>query len=178
MLDANILIRGCLGVRVRALIADSAREVDFFVAEANASEASGYINELAARRGLDPQICQEAFLSLMEVVQIVDSTWIKTARDEALKRIRDPADWPALALPLPAMAHGAGVVVGLPVLVTVIDEQKGISGLHRSKDGRDQCVPVAFHCGAARPSSAWPWKGGTGFVFSTCSWPSIVYADG
>ena len=100
VLDANILIRGCLGVRVRALIADSAREVDFFVAEANASEASGYISELAARRGLDPQICQEAFLSLMEVVQIVDSTWIETARDEALKRIRDPADWPALALAL------------------------------------------------------------------------------
>jgi predicted nucleic acid-binding protein len=100
VLDANILIRGCLGVRVRALIADSAREVDFFVAEANASEASGYLSELAARRGLDPQICQEAFLSLMEVVQIVDSTWIETARDEALKRIRDPADWPALALAL------------------------------------------------------------------------------
>jgi predicted nucleic acid-binding protein len=100
VLDANILIRGCLGVRVRALIADSAGEVDFFVAEANASEASGYLSDLAARRGLDPQICQEAFLSLMEVVQIVDSTWIETARDEALKRIRDPADWPALALAL------------------------------------------------------------------------------
>jgi predicted nucleic acid-binding protein len=100
VLDANILIRGCLGVRVRALIADSARDVDFFVAEANASEASGYLSELAARRGLDLQICQEAFLSLMEVVQIVDSTWIETARDEALKRIRDPADWPALALAL------------------------------------------------------------------------------
>jgi predicted nucleic acid-binding protein len=100
VLDANILIRGCLGVRVRALIADSAREVDFFVAEANASEASGYLSELAARRGLDPQICQEAFLSLMEVVQIVDSTWIETAREEALNRIRDPADWPALALAL------------------------------------------------------------------------------
>lgn len=100
VLDANILIRGCLGVRVRALIADSAREVDFFVAEANAAEASGYISELAVRRGLDPQICQEAFLSLMEVVQVVDSSWIETARDEALKRIRDPADWPALALAL------------------------------------------------------------------------------
>lgn len=100
VLDANILIRGCLGVRVRALIAESAREVDFFVAEANASEASDYLSELAARRGLDLQICQEAFLSLMKVVQIVDTTWIETARDEALKRIRDPAGWPALALAL------------------------------------------------------------------------------
>ena len=65
VLDANILIRACLGVRVRALIADFALEVDFYVAEANAAEAAGYIGELATRRGLDPQICQEAFLSLM-----------------------------------------------------------------------------------------------------------------
>jgi predicted nucleic acid-binding protein len=97
VLDANILIRACLGVRVRALIADFANEVDFYVAEANAAEAAGYIGELATRRGLDPQICQEAFLSLMEVVQVVDTPLIEGAKDEALMRIRDPADWPALA---------------------------------------------------------------------------------
>lgn len=61
VLDANLLIRACLGVRVRALIAHFANEVDFYVAEANAAEAAGYIGELASRRGLDPQICQEAF---------------------------------------------------------------------------------------------------------------------
>jgi predicted nucleic acid-binding protein len=98
VMDANILIRACLGVRARALIADFASEVDFYVAEANAAEASGYIGELASHRGLDPQICQEALLSLMEVVQMVDTPLIEAAKDEALKRIRDPADWPALAL--------------------------------------------------------------------------------
>jgi hypothetical protein len=50
---------------VRALIAAFASEVDVFAAEANGSEASGSINEMAARRGLDQQICQEAFLSLI-----------------------------------------------------------------------------------------------------------------
>ena len=100
VLDANILIRACLGIRVRQLIADYASKVDFFVAEANAAEASGYIEILAARRGLDQAIGQESFLSLMEVVQMVDTTLIETARDEALERLRDPADWPALALAL------------------------------------------------------------------------------
>jgi predicted nucleic acid-binding protein len=100
VLDANILIRACLGVRVRALIADFANEVDFYVAEANAAEAAGYIGELATRRGLDPHICQEALLSLMEVVQVIDTPLIEGTKDEALKRIRDPADWPALALAL------------------------------------------------------------------------------
>jgi hypothetical protein len=39
MLDANILIRACLDIRVRDLIAAYASEVDFFVAEANGAEA-------------------------------------------------------------------------------------------------------------------------------------------
>jgi hypothetical protein len=58
--------------------------VDFFVAEANAPEDSGCISAMTARRGLDPQICQEAGLSLIEVVQIVDSTWIETARASSM----------------------------------------------------------------------------------------------
>lgn len=100
VLDANILIRGCLGLRVRSLIAAYAGQVDFFVAEPNVTEASGYIAELASKRGLNQQICQDAFLSLMAVVQQVASHLIEPARQEALERIRDPADWPALALAL------------------------------------------------------------------------------
>lgn len=100
VLDANILIRACLGVRVRALIADFANDVAFYVAEANAAEAADYISELATRRSLNPRLCEEAFLSLMGVVQVVDTPLIEGTKDEALKRIRDPADWPALALAL------------------------------------------------------------------------------
>ena len=59
VLDANILIRACLGVRVRALIADFANEVDFYVAEANTAEAAGYIGELATRRGLSQPIQED-----------------------------------------------------------------------------------------------------------------------
>ena len=98
VLDANILIRACLGVRVRDLIANYLGEVDFLVAEANAAEASGYLDQLAARRGLDPRICRDAFLTLMEVVQVIDSALIESAREEASQRLCDPADWPALAL--------------------------------------------------------------------------------
>jgi hypothetical protein len=53
VLDANILIRGCLGVRVRTLIADYADQVDFFVAEANVAEAAHYIADLARNKNLD-----------------------------------------------------------------------------------------------------------------------------
>ena len=100
VLDANILIRGCLGVRVRTLIAEYADRVDFFVAEANVAEAAGYIADLARDKNLDEAVCTEALLSLMRVVQIIEETVLESAREEALARIRDADDWPALALGL------------------------------------------------------------------------------
>jgi len=100
VLDANILIRGCLGVRVRTLIADYADQVDFFVAEANVAEAAEYIADLARDKNLDEAVCTEALLSLMRVVQIIEDTVLESAREEALARIRDADDWPALALGL------------------------------------------------------------------------------
>jgi len=36
----------------------------------------------------------------MGVVQVIDTPLIEGAKDEALTRIRDPADWPPLALAL------------------------------------------------------------------------------
>ena len=79
VLDANILIRGCLGVRVRNLIADYADRVDFFVAEANVAEAAGYIADLAREKNLDEVLCAEALLSLMRVVQLVEDTALDLA---------------------------------------------------------------------------------------------------
>jgi predicted nucleic acid-binding protein len=100
VIDANILIRGCLGVRVRPLIADYADRVDFFVAEANVAEAADYIADLAREKNLDEAVCTEALLSLMRVVQMVEDNVLESAREEALARIRDADDWPALALGL------------------------------------------------------------------------------
>ena len=100
VIDANTLIRGCLGVRVRTLIADYADRVDFFVAEANVAEAADYIADLARARNLDEGVCTEALLSLMRVVQMVEDSVLESAREEALARIRDADDWPALALGL------------------------------------------------------------------------------
>jgi hypothetical protein len=51
----------------------------------------------------------------MEVVQVVDTTLIGISKYEALERIRDPTDWPALALALqPARA---GAVICLAAMI-------------------------------------------------------------
>jgi predicted nucleic acid-binding protein len=100
VIDANILIRGCLGLRARTLIAEYADQVDLFVAEANVAEAAAYIADLAKEKNLDQDVCTEALLSLMRVVQMVEDSILESAREEALARIRDADDWPALALGL------------------------------------------------------------------------------
>lgn len=100
VLDANILIRGCLGLRVRALIAHYADQVDFFVAEANVAEAAAYMTDLGRKRGLSAEVCAEALFSLLLIVQVVANSVLESAKEEALTRIRDKDDWPALALAL------------------------------------------------------------------------------
>ena len=100
VLDANILIRGCLGLRVKCLIATYADQVDFYVAESNVTEAAYYIAELAKKKRLDVNTCTDTLLSLMQIVQQMGDTMLESAREEALTRIRDPNDWQALALAL------------------------------------------------------------------------------
>jgi len=81
VLDANILIRGCFGRRVRGLLADYADKADFYMAQAALMEARHYVVDLARRRGLDDDL-------------------LEPGREEAQARIRDPEDWPTLALSL------------------------------------------------------------------------------
>jgi hypothetical protein len=79
VLDANILIRGCFGRRVRGLLADYADKADFYMAQAALTEARHYVVDLARRRGLEDDL-------------------LEPGREEAQARIRDPEDWPTLDL--------------------------------------------------------------------------------
>ncbi len=65
------------------------------------AEAAAYVADLARKRGLDAEVCGEALLSLLLIVQLVENSVLGSAKEEALARIRDKDDWPALALALP-----------------------------------------------------------------------------
>ena len=99
IIDANILIRAVLGVRVRELIERYCESVAFYVAESNVEEAMQYLAELAPRRGIGDPIWQAALTSIMTAVQIVPQVELAAAEKEAMARIghRDPEDWPAVA---------------------------------------------------------------------------------
>jgi predicted nucleic acid-binding protein len=64
------------------------------------AEAAAYATDLARKRGLDQEVCAEALLSLLLIVQVVENSVLGSAKEEALARIRDKDDWPALALAL------------------------------------------------------------------------------
>ena len=99
VIDANILIRAVLGVRVRELIERYCESAAFYVAESNVEEAMQYLAELAPRRGIREEIWRESLSGIMEAVQIIPQSELAVAEAEAIARIgqRDPADWPAIA---------------------------------------------------------------------------------
>ena len=56
VIDANILVRAVLGVRVRELIGCYCESVAFYVVESNVEEAIEYLAELAPRRGIPDEL--------------------------------------------------------------------------------------------------------------------------
>jgi hypothetical protein len=65
------------------------------------AEAAACMTDLGGKRGLSAEVCAEALLSLLLIVQVVENSVLGSARDEASARISDKDDWPALALALP-----------------------------------------------------------------------------
>jgi len=99
VIDANILVRAVLGVRVRELIERYCDSTAFFVAESNVEEAMQYLAELTSKRSIREEIWQESLNGIMAAVQIIPQVELTAAEAEAKARIgqRDPADWPAVA---------------------------------------------------------------------------------
>ena len=102
VIDANILIRAVLGVRVRALIERYSDSVAFYVAEPNFEEAAMYLGDLAAKHGIQEEVCRESLQTVMAAIQLVPVEELACAEAEAKERIgrRDEDDWPALAAAL------------------------------------------------------------------------------
>lgn len=102
VIDANILVRAVLGVRVRDLIERYCESAAFYVAESNLEEAMQFLAELAPRRGIREEVWRESLAAVMAAVQIIPQVELAAAEAEAMARIgqRDPADWPAVAAAL------------------------------------------------------------------------------
>src|SRR5438552_3613538 len=99
IVDANILVRAVLGIRVREVIETYAGQVSFFVPEVAYAEAEEHLPSLAIKRGGDPEKVLAFLRSLRGLVELIGSEVYGEFEAEARERVgqRDPEDWPILA---------------------------------------------------------------------------------
>ena len=105
VLDANILIRAVLGVKVSALIADHDASVNFLAPDTAFHEVQEHLPAILSARGAaaeDLTSALRALDALASVVTAVPAQSYDPSRVAALARIgrRDPHDWSVLACAL------------------------------------------------------------------------------
>lgn len=102
VLDANILIRGVLGHRVRGLLERYSDSVMFFVPESAYWEAEEHLGTLIRKRGGDAEAGLALLRALAKLGEMADIALYGAFEAEARKRLgtRDPDDWPILACAL------------------------------------------------------------------------------
>ena len=102
VLDANILLRGVLGSRVRTLIERYADRLSLVTAQSCVEDARKYLPDLCARRGWAAGPALELLEALLTGIQVVEDALLAEFEAAARERLalRDLDDWPALALAL------------------------------------------------------------------------------
>ena len=102
VVDANIVVRAVLGVRVPELIERYAASVSFFVPAVAVEEVVRNLPVIAVKRGVDPTPLLEALDRFRLVVDVVPADVTAPFERAARSRVggRDPGDWPIVAAAL------------------------------------------------------------------------------
>jgi predicted nucleic acid-binding protein len=102
VLDANILLRAVMGIRVRHLLEAYEDLAVFYTPDACFDDARRYIPSLAAQRGFDPAPALAVLDQIGRIVESVDKSLYEEFEEPARSRIamRDVDDWPIVATAL------------------------------------------------------------------------------
>jgi predicted nucleic acid-binding protein len=102
VLDANILLRGIFGVRVRNLLETYEDSVSFYAPDICFADARKYIPSISEKRRIDPEPGILVLDHLSRLVEVVDRTLYEEFEASARERIisRDEEDWPIIATSL------------------------------------------------------------------------------
>jgi|SRR5580658_7224695 predicted nucleic acid-binding protein len=102
VLDANILLRGVLGVKVRSFLNSYGDDVAFFSPEVCFQDARRHLPRFANRRGFEPTDHLAFLDEIARIVEVVDRSLYEEFELPAKARIsaRDPSDWPIVATAL------------------------------------------------------------------------------
>jgi len=102
VLDANILIRACLGSRVLQLLKKYEESVSFYSPDVCFADAERHVSTIFERRGLPVSAAILVLEQLSRLVHPVTLTSYQEHEKTARKRIadRDSSDWPVVAAAL------------------------------------------------------------------------------
>lgn len=102
VLDANILIRAVLGVKVGGLLAKYAESVEFFAPEVAFEDAQANLPPIMAKRGVEEAELTLGLNAVRLLVEGIPDEVTEAKRAEAMMRIgrRDPDDWSIVAAAL------------------------------------------------------------------------------
>lgn len=130
VLDANILVRAVLGVKVSALLVEYADAVDFCAPQVAFEDAETHLPAIMTKRGIGQAELSLGLDAVRLLVEEIPGEITDPLREGALRRIgrRDPDDWPivaaALALDCPIWTEdkdffGAGIATWTSDLVEI-----------------------------------------------------------
>ena len=97
VLDANILIRACLGQRVLAVMLEATESCELFVPPSCIVEAQKHLPKIAIVRALSRMEFMTQLDSVLTLLNPVENSLIEPERRLATRRLRDADDWPVLA---------------------------------------------------------------------------------
>ena len=100
ILDANVLARAVLGVRVRGLIERYAADVAFFVPERAIAEVQEHLPEIFLKRRMPTDHALGVLEQVRAFLQELPLTFYADQEERARARLADPEDWPVLACAL------------------------------------------------------------------------------
>lgn len=102
VLDANILVRACLGSRVLQLLEKYEESTSFYSPDICFADAERHVSAILQERGVEPSTALSMLEHLGRIVYPVDAASYHEHEKTARKRIadRDPSDWPVVAAAL------------------------------------------------------------------------------
>jgi predicted nucleic acid-binding protein len=103
VIDANILLRGVFGTRVRDILDSYQETVAFYLPDLCVEESLRHVPVISRRRGLNPdESGANLGLLLQSCIEIVDRSLYEEFEEQARARIssRDADDWPVVATAL------------------------------------------------------------------------------
>jgi predicted nucleic acid-binding protein len=100
ILDANILIRGVFGKRVRELLETYEDAASFYSPDVCFQDARKYVPHVSERRGLDLIAGLAVLDGIEKIVEPIDRSLYEEYEQLARERVhgRDPDDWPVVAV--------------------------------------------------------------------------------